>query len=226
MENIYIQAKKHQLEASFLKKLLLISGILSIMWYVVVNIIVPFYYPGYNIASQTVSELSAIDAPSRSLWIILCIPFSLLVAAFGFGVWLSTNNNKKLLVAAAVIIFDAIFGFFWPPMHQRQLISAGGGTLTDDLHLAWTFIHLVFVLLMIGFGAAALDKRFRIYSIATVIVFIVFGTLTALESPGIEAGTSTPHIGIWERINMGAYMLWVVVFAIVLLRMQKITKYN
>ena len=226
MENISIQTKKYNFEASSLRRFLLMAGILSTIWYIVVNIIVPFYYPGYNIASQTVSELSAVDAPSRSLWIMLCIPFSLLVIAFGFGVWLSANNNNKLLVAAAVIIFDAIFGSFWPPMHQRQVIAAGGGTLTDDLHLAWAYIHLAFVLLMIGFGAAALDKRFRIYSIATVIVFIVFGTLTALESPGIEAGTPTPHIGIWERINMGAYMLWVVVFAIALLRTQKNTQYN
>ena len=103
-------------------------------------------------------------------------------------------------------------------MHKREIIAAGGGTLSDILHLAWTFIHIVLMLFMIGFGAAALGKTFRIYSITTVTAFIVFGILTTLESKGINAGTPTPYIGVWERINMGAYMLWIVVFAIALLK--------
>jgi hypothetical protein len=173
-----------------------------------------------------VSELSAIDAPTRTLWIILLTPFSLLLIAFGCGVWLSGRHSKKLRFAGAVIVIDAIFGAFWPPMHQREVIAGGGGTITDTLHLAWAYIHLAFMILMMGFGAAALGKRFRIYSFATFIAFIVFGTLTSLESPGIEAGTPTPYIGIWERINIGAYMLWVVVFAVTLLRTEKISYYK
>jgi hypothetical protein len=42
--------------------------------------------------------------------------------------------------------------------------------------------------------------------------------LTTKESLGIEANLPTPHVGIWERINIGAYMLWVIVFAIMLLK--------
>ncbi len=71
---------------------------------------------------------------------------------------------------------------------------------------------------MIGFGAAALGKSFRIFSAAIVLVFFVFGILTTKESLGIEANLPTPYVGIWERINIGAYMLWVIVFSIVLLR--------
>ena len=197
---------------------LLICGILSMLWYVVINIIVPIQYPGYDMASQTVSELSAIDAPTRTFWFVLCIFYSLLFIAFGSGVWLSANGNGKLRFVAVVILFDAVFGFFWPPMHQREIIAAGGGTLTDTLHLVWAFVHLILMLLMIGFGAAALGKGFRIFSAGIVLAFIVFGTLTAIESRGMEVNVPTPHVGIWERINIGAYMLWVFVFAIMLLK--------
>jgi len=175
-------------------------------------------YPGYNIASQTVSELSAIDAPTRTLWFVLCIFYSLFLIAFGTGIWLSANGNRKLRFVAAIVLFDAVFGIFWPPMHRREVIAAGGGTLTDNLHLVWAFVHLVLMLLMIGFGAAAFGKSFRIFSAAVVLLFIVFGILTAKESPGIQTNLPTPHIGIWERINIGAYMLWIIVFAIVLVR--------
>jgi hypothetical protein len=137
------------------------------------------------------------------------------------GVWLSANGNRKLRFVAIVILFDAIFGFFWPPMHQREIIAAGGGTITDTLHLVWAFVHLVLMLLMIGFGAATFSKAFRMFSVTIVLVFIVFGILTSKESFGLEAGLPTPHVGIWERINIGAYELWVVVFAFALLHREK-----
>ena len=197
---------------------LLICGILSMLWYIAINIIVPLQYPGYDIASQTVSELSAIDALTRPLWFVLSLFYSLLFIAFGWGIWLSANGNRKLRFVAVVVLFDAVFGCFWPPMHQREVIAAGGGSLTDTLHLVWAFVHLALMLLMIGFGAAILGKNFRIFSVVIVLIFFVFGILTTKESPGIEANLPTPQVGTWERINIGAYMLWVVVFAIMLLR--------
>lgn len=218
MEKILLQTKKDLSAMDRLQKALLSFGVISIIWYVGLNILLPVKYEGYSIVSQTVSELSAIDAPTRSQWVLLCIPFSLFTIAFGLGIWLAGRSVKKLQFVACVVILDAIIGLFWPPMHRREVIAAGGGTLTDTLHIAWTFIHLVFMLLMIGFGAAALGKTFRIYSIITVLAFILFGILTARESPGMEAGEPTPYIGVWERFNMGAYMLWVVVFSVALLK--------
>lgn len=121
-------------------------------------------------------------------------------------------------VVSVVVLFDAVFGFFWPPMHQREIIAAGGGTITDTLHLVWAFVHLTLMLLMIGFGSSVLGKGFRIFSLAIVLIFIVFGILTTGESAGIEANLPTPYIGIWERINIGSYMIWIIVFAIMLLK--------
>jgi hypothetical protein len=200
------------------RKSLLICGIVSILWYVVINIIVPAQYPGYDIASQTVSELSAIDIPTRRLWFLLCLFYSLLLLAFGLGIWLSAKGNRKLRFVGAIILFDAVLGIFWPPMHQREVIAAGGGTLTDTLHLVWAFVHLVLMLLMISFGAAVLGKGFRLFSAAIVLIFIVFGILTTRESLGLKANLPTPHVGIWERVNIGAYMLWIIVFANELLK--------
>jgi hypothetical protein len=201
-------------------KNLLICGIIAMVWYAAMTIFIPAQYPGYDSASQTVSELSAIDAPTGRIWFVLGIFYSLFFIAFGIGIWLSANGTKILRVVAAVIIFDAVFGFFWPPMHKREIIAGGGGTLTDTLHIVWAFVHLTLMLLMIGFGASALGKGFRIFSVIIVLIFIVFGILTTIESKGIEANTPTPNVGTWERINIGAYMLWVIVFAINLMKRQ------
>lgn len=203
------------------RKILLICGILSSLLYAGMNIFVAMQYEGYNAASQTVSELSAIGSPTRPLWVSLAILYSLLMVAFGWGVWKSAGQNRRLRIAAGVMIINAVIGLFWPPMHQREVLAAGGGTLTDTLHIVFTMITIPLFLLAIGFGAAAFGKRFRIYSILTILVLILFGVLTGLASPRMEANLPTPWMGVWERISISAYMLWVVILAAVLLRSEK-----
>jgi len=198
-------------------KNLLICGILSSLLYVLMNIFVPLLFEGYNIPSQTVSELSAINAPTRTLWVFLAIVYILLFAAFGWGVWKSANGNRSLRIVATLIMVYAIINVYWPPMHLR----GNEPTLTDTLHIVWAMVTITMMMLIMGFGAAALGKPFRLYTIATFIVFLTFGVLIGIEAPGIPKNLPTPRIGIWERFNIGAYMLWVIMFAIALLHGQK-----
>src|SRR6185436_9122194 len=201
-----------------MQKALLTCGILSSLWYFTINIFVPVWYDGYNSVTLTVSELSAIDVPTRILWVLMVMPYPLIFTAFGWGVLKSSKGNGSLKVTGSLIIAYSIFNFYWPPMHQREVIAAGGGTLSDTLHIVWAMVTLIFMTLLMGFGAAGIGKRFRYYTIATWVVFLLFGVLTFRESPGIEANLPTPYIGLWERINIGAFLLWVMVLAVVLLR--------
>lgn len=205
-------------ELEVIRKPLLYCGLLSTVWYILINIFIPLQDPSYSIRSQTVSELSAIDAPTRDLWITLCFPYTILLVAMGFGIWLTARDNRKLRIVGIVLIIDAIFGAFWPPMHLREVIAVGNGTLSDTLHVVWAYVHLVFILVAMGFAAWALNRSFRIYTIVTVLIFLVFGFLTSVEAPGISRNEPTPNIGIWERVNMLAYMLWIAVLGLVLAR--------
>jgi hypothetical protein len=201
-----------------MRKALLTCGIVSSLWYVAINIFVPLMYRGYDSLSFTVSELSAIGAPTRILWVLLVIIHPLLFAAFGWAVWQSAGANRYQRIAGILIIVYSIFNFYWPPMHRREVLAAGGGSLTDTLHIAWSLVTLFLMMILMGFGAAALKKRFRLYTIFTFLVFIIFGILSFLASPAMEQNQPTPLIGLWERINIAAFMLWVIVFAIILLR--------
>lgn len=206
-------------DTEMMRRALLSCGIFSSLWYVGINILVPMHYEGYSAVTMTVSELSAIGAPTRILWVLLAMPYLLLLMAFGWGIHISSGENRKLRIAGSLIIVYCILNFYWPPMHQREVIAAGGGTLTDTLHIVWAIITLMFNMLLMGFGALALGKRFCLYTIVTWVIFIIFGVLTFIESRGIEANLPTPHLGLWERINMGAFLLWVILFAIALLQM-------
>jgi len=112
-------------QEKILNKLLLVCGILSSLWYLSINIIVPIQDPGYNVVSQTVSELSAIGSPTRVLWNLLSPFYSLLIIPFGWGIWISSGRNRKLQVAAVMILIYGFSGFFWPPMHLREDLAAG-----------------------------------------------------------------------------------------------------
>jgi hypothetical protein len=114
------------------------------------------------------------------------------------------------------MIAYGVLGIFWPPMHQREVLAAGGGTLTDILHIAFTGTVL-FIMVAIGYASAALGKRFRIYSIVTLVVMVISGVRVGMEAPGMHTGQPTPLIGVWERVSIAAFMLWIVVFALALL---------
>ncbi len=201
-------------------KTLLICGILSSLLYVLMNIFVPMRFEGYSIPSQTVSELSAIDAPTRTLWVWLAVLYILLFAAFGWGVRKSADGNRSLRIVAGLIMVYVVINLYWPPMHLR----GNKPGLTDTLHIIWAMITLLLMMFIMGFGAAALGKGFRFFTIATFVVFITFGVLIGTEAPGIPRNLPTPHIGTWERINIGAYMLWVIVFAMALLNRKAVRK--
>ena len=205
------------------RKIFLFCGILSSLLYIGMNVFIPMWYEGYSSASQTVSELSAIDAPTRSLWVLLGIVYTLLVIAFGWGICLSADHNRPLRIVGILMIIYGIVGIGWPfgPMHQREVLAAGGGTLSDTMHIVFTMITVTTMLLAMGFGAAAYGKRFRFYSIATILLLLGFGVLTGLDAPRLQANLPTPLLGVWERIMIGVYLIWMMVLANVLLRPEK-----
>lgn len=207
-------AESHAEGRTTLTKVLLVCGILAALLYTGMLVFIPMRWEGYSSASQAISELSAIGAPTRPLWFAFGIVYTLLVAAFGWGVRISARDSRALRAVGSVLIASGVLGLGWPPMHLRGTAF----TLTDTLHIVWTVITLLGMLLAIGFGAAAFGKRFGLYSVATILVWAVFGTLTGLDGPRIAAGLPTPLVGVWERINAGAYMLWLVVFSVALLR--------
>lgn len=196
------------------RRVALACGIAAAVLYIAMNVFIPMQWEGYSPASQAVSELSAIGAPTRPLWVPLGLAYNILMIAFGWGVLASASANRRLRIAGGLLIASGVNGLFWPPMQLRGTEFA----LTDALHIAFTVVALVLMFLEIGFGAAALDRRFRLYSIATIVVFVVCGALAFADAPKLAANLPTPWLGVWERINIGAYMLWIIVLAVVMLR--------
>jgi hypothetical protein len=116
------------------------------------------------------------------------------------------------------------FGLLWPfaPMHTRDALAAGGGSLSDTMHLVLASVTVLVMMAAIVTGSLAFGRRFRLYSIATVLVLTAFGALTFVDAPKVSANLPTPWIGVWERINIGAFLLWIAVLAVAVLRRDKL----
>jgi hypothetical membrane protein len=202
------------------RKLLLSCGVISSLLYLVaIDVIVPIRHAGYhNFTSQMVSELMAVGAPTRNLLIWLFTVYNLLVLAFAAGVWASAQGRRSVrLTAAALVGYGAVStaGLFLFPMDLRGTM----GSQRDALHIAATFVMSILIVASMAFGAFARGMRFRQYSFATIAIVVVFGALAgflARPMPG-----PTPGLGVAERINIYATMLWMSLLAVSLWRLPR-----
>ncbi len=213
-----VAAAAHDVRHESWRKALLMCGIASSVLYAVM--IWAIRYEGYNPLSQVPSELTAIGAPTRTLWAQLGWIYTGLATAFGFGLWKFGARHRAVRIVGGLILVYASLGLLWPfaAMHQREVLAVGGGTFSDTMHVALGGVTVLLMFLAIGVGAAAFGKRFRLYSIGTVVVLLTFGVLTFIEAPRLQANLPTPWIGLFERINISVFLLWIVMLAAVLWR--------
>jgi len=204
---------------AIMRSVWLACGIVSSLLYVAMNILVAMQWPQYSSTSQTVSELSAVGAPTRPLWVALGIIYTLLVIAFGWGIRMAATNDRRLRIVGTLVVVYGALGFLWTfaPMHMRETLAAGGGTFSDTMHLALGAVTVTIYLVALALAASAQRGAFRIYSIASFLALLILGVLTFQQAPGVSANQPTPLIGVWERLNIGVFLLWVVVLALSLL---------
>lgn len=201
------------------QRILLLCGVLSPLLYAVADILAGLRWEGYSFRDQAISELGAIGAPSRSLFGALLIPVYLLLTAFGVGVWQAAEGRRRIRVAAGLLIGFGVLALTveqFVPMRPRGTEQG----LIGALHLIEGGVAMLMVFGAMGVAATAFGRRFRLYTIATIAVVLMFGAWSAMEAPRIEAGLATPWVGVKERIFWYAYQLWFLVLAVTLLREQ------
>lgn len=216
--NKAIETQDKSATHDIIRKLLLLCGILSSLVYAIADIVCSITYEGYHYTSQTISELSAIGAPTREIWNSFMMIYTLLMVLFAWGIWQSARGSRAARIIAITIFSYVVIGIFWPPMHQRQVIASGGGTLTDTLHIVFTMVNVPLTIVTIAFGATIFGRGFKIYSVITILLMLVFGLITGMGASNLQADLPTPLMGIWERICVGANVVWLIVLAILFLQ--------
>ena len=211
-------------------KSLLICGILSSVLWVAGDIAASLSYAGYSYVDYSVSELSAIGAPTRSWLAALGLVTVLLELAFAVGVWLSrVREARPAHCGGAVVCACGHERSDWPDQPGDTLCGhahAGG-----DRHLRGRDGHGHAAPGLCGDdgGADPLHDRlcgrgirpgWRWYSIATIVAALAFGAWAGTYAPAVGANLPTPGLGLIERVNVYSFYLWEALLAVMLLRAQ------
>ncbi|HEX2993470.1 MAG TPA: DUF998 domain-containing protein [Anaerolineales bacterium] len=203
--------------SSSIRTIWLVCGILSSLFYASMDVVGGTRWQSYNWLSQEFSRLSAVGAPSRSLHLVLSPIYSLLVIAFGLGIWWSAGRKRGLRIVGGGLIVYALVSFVWPQFFPEDL-TAPVSAFTNTMHILLTVVTVLSWMFILGFAAAAFGKRFRLYSIVTLLTILVAGILTGPQAAAMIAGQPTPWLGLTERINIYSFMIWAMVLSITLLR--------
>ena len=65
-------------------------------------------------------------------------------------------------------------------MHMREAVARGGGTYSDTMHVGLTIV--LSLLFLLAFGAVAFRTWFRLYSVATILTLVAFGTMASMQA--------------------------------------------
>ena len=206
------------------RQVLLGCGMVAPAWWAAMDVVGSLRYPGYSYINQTISELGAEGAPTRAFMTVLSgIPYTVLMIAFGMGIWITAGGRRAQRITAAVLIGEVVWSFVGGlafPMATREVMAAGQETLRNQMH-AWYGIGMPILLaLAIGFGSRLFGKRFRYFSYAAMLAMVVFGMLMGLQTSAMTANEPTPWLGVEERVTAYVPMLWLAVLAVGLLRAQ------
>lgn len=200
----------------FARDLVPLAGVLSSIVYVAVDLASANRYPGYSLVNQAISELSAVGAPESSirLWSLLGPAYGILFATFALGVLVTGWGDRYLRITGWLMIAFVAWGAMWPffPMHAR----GAERNLSDIGHLVLGGGSLALFTAFIGFGAFALGDRFQAFSLTTMVTVFAAGVATFMYVPRMDAGASTPWLGVIERVMIYGYLLWVATLALAL----------
>ena len=177
----------HQYNPELLIKILLICGIISTILYFGADLIAAtLLYEGYDYTSQQQSELSAIGAPTRLLWIAMTLVYDSLVIAFSIGLWLSAGEKRSVRITSILLGVYSIIGiiFIFFPMNQPGTAESS----SDFGHIIIVILQLITMFLFLSIGSINSGKNFHIYSILTLIVMIIAGVVVFTQVDAIAAG--------------------------------------
>ena len=88
-------------------------------------------------------------------------------------------------MTGVLLVVQGIVALLWLafPMTSRADITSGAPAAANDVgHLVMTAVTIVLILSEIGISALAFGWRFRLYAVASTVIVVVFGALTAVQA--------------------------------------------
>ena len=175
-------------------------GIVSFASYAAALIFAPLAYPGYDWKSQAVSDLSAQNAPSLTLWNQLSSLYNVGGIVCIMAVCIAVQGKLNKILRLGIYMFTAMWwvsvvGYTAFPLSESEINKA---TFQDIMHLVVTAVVVILsiislVLIMIG---GYRKKRFTSLAVCATIALIL------MFVGAIGTGVAPPeYFGVFQRFS-------------------------
>lgn len=177
-------------------------GVLSFLSYTAAVVFAPLAYPGYNWMSQAVSDLSAANAPSLTLWNQLSAFYNVCEVACVTVVCIGIQGKKTRLLRTGIYLFAVMEWISAIGYRMFPLTDSGyAGAFPDVMHMVVTaaVVLLSILSLILVIAAGAKDRDCRSYAVCAGIALcmMLVGALGMKIVP-IE------YFGVVERFSVFA----------------------
>ena len=189
------------MKKSLVEKLGLL-GVVSFLSYAAAVIFSPLAYPGYDWLSQAVSDLSAANAPSLSVWNSLTALYNVCEVVCVTVVCVGIQGHKNKLLRTGVYLFACMewvsaVGYRMFPLSE----SGYAGAFQDVMHMVITAVVVVLSVVSLSVIVAAWikDKKSFSYGIcaAVALCMMLVGALGMKIVPA-------DYFGVVERFSVFA----------------------
>ena len=204
-----------------LRKTLLSCGTAAPVLYIITAIIGAALRPNdYSHIVNAISELLSNGAPNKAILDIIFNIYNALLLVFALGAYSAVKKFPRISrVSMGILIGIQVVSFSWGffPMDPLGAEATFAGTMHNVLGGVVAMATIVMPLLM-GLGVRKLGgfNRYAVYSFVSSAIIFVSG-LTGV----ILAGQGVHLFGLFERITIGTYEIWIFVTALNLLRVQQ-----
>lgn len=199
-------------------KVLMLSGILASLAYVIAVVVGGILRPDYSHIAQYVSELIERGAPNKAMLNPLFAIYNILTIAFGIGLFLYVRaipeSRRKMLgiVGALILIAEGISGFVTVFFPQDPIGSPA--TATGNMHIvlaSLSSLTTMLAMLFLGFWFRIIPtlRSYGLYSFISLGVVFISGGVAAstIAHPG-------PVNGLIDRVTIFGFIQWLFVIAL------------
>jgi len=169
---------------------------------------------GYDFSAQSMSELSASGSPVRSLVVSLTCVATVLMIAFGAGIWRAEGQALLPRVVAVLVIGHAVLGLvatlFFPTRFSERPTFGSAGVLL-------MFLSAVCFVLSMVVGAAAFSGWLGILSIGIPASYVLLALLRFATAASSSSEQAVSMIGTRERTMAFSFLFWAMGLAVHLL---------
>ena len=157
-------------------------GVLSFLSYAAAVVFLPLAYPGYNWMAQAVSDLSAANAPSLTLWNQLSALYNVCEVACATVVCIGIQGQRTKLLRTGIYLFAIMEWLSAIGYRMFPLTDSGyAGAFQDIMHMVVTVavVLLSIISLIMIIAAGAKNRSCRSYGIcaAAALAMMLVGAV-------------------------------------------------